>query len=402
LDAKANSEKILHYGPDGPPGAITVPAVLFPDCVRVDDDGIHPNFDSLTRAEGRLAPPETQLGQQRSGALTYDALGLLFLLLSRLEERDHPNSDRYGRFPIAESLAFRHSDIANPLCDDAARAIASALTGNPAPPSRTTYRVWLTHDWDRLRGYHRPWEPLRYAAGDIVRRRAPGSAAARLRRSYFTGEPWRSLRSILDISERAGHTSHFFFMGRSDDPMDSPYMLRYPSLARNLSEEIVSRGHAVGFHPGFRTCRDAGEWTRQKRDVEEILGQEIIHGRQHMLMFDPERTLDIWDDGGMKMEMTLSYPELPGFRSGTCRGHAAYSLRRRRTLKLSVLPTAIMDFGFFGGRYRDMSADEAAQECQPIIDTCKRTGGDLVVLYHPTQWRDARVRSWYEQVVDSA
>jgi peptidoglycan/xylan/chitin deacetylase (PgdA/CDA1 family) len=400
-----SSDRILHYGANPPPGAIQVPAVLFPGAVRLDSEGIHLSPEGLATAERGnpgLVPPDREPGDpspQRDLSLGYDALGLIFLLLSRLEERGFKDGDRYGRFPFSASFVVRHARLDMPICDWAVADIAAALTGDPSSPSRTAYRVWMTHDWDRLRSYHRPQEPIRNAVGDILRRHQPLVAARRISDAYFSGEPWLSLRKILTMSEAAGHRGHFFFMGRSDDPMDSPYMIRYPELARKIGDEITQRGHKVGFHPGFRTSSDSAEWRRQKADVEDILYQEIEIGRQHMLMFDCESTLDIWDEGGMKLDMTLAYPERPGFRTGTCRSHGAYSLRKRRTLRLLVYPTALMDFGFFGGRYRDISPEQAVDECSPVIETCKRLGGDLVVLYHPGQWSRKPTRTWYSEVL---
>src|SRR5262249_116243 len=105
LECVPNAERVLHYGAGAPEGAVEVPAVLFPDCVRVDSKGIHPVSAALARAldtaPGLRPPPASP---RANGTLAYDAIGLVFLLLSRLEERDHPLRDSYGRFPLAAAL----------------------------------------------------------------------------------------------------------------------------------------------------------------------------------------------------------------------------------------------------------------------------------------------------------
>jgi len=48
-------------------------------------------------------------------------------------------------------------------------------------------------------------------------------------------------------------------------------------------------------------------------------------------------------------------------------------------------PTAIMDFGLFGGRYRNLDVKEALDESRAVIDVCREYGGDLVILFHTHQ-----------------
>jgi hypothetical protein len=406
IEKNDTAEVTLHYGPEAPSGAVQVPAVFFPDGVTIKDDGIHLDRSVLTQLDTSspgLLPqnPTSDTAQPpSSGAFDYDIFGLVFLLLSRLEERGYPEPDKYSRFPIAGSLLYRRGSLMAPLCDRAAEEVAIALTGEAAPKSKSDYKAWLTHDYDTMRGFHYWHEPLRNIAGDLLKRHQPGIAWQRLRRTYLSGEPWKSLKFILDHSERLGMQSHFFFMGRSTNSMDSPYMIRDPELTRRVVDHIADRGHVIGFHPAFDTCRDFDEWMRQKQDVEEITGHKVTTGRHHVLMFDAEKTFDIWDAGGMELDMTLSYPEESGFRTGTCRSHPTYSLTKRETLGLVSYPTAITDFGMFGGRYRSYTADEAIEDNQRVIDICKRRGGDLVVLYHPCQFQDRTVRNWYSALME--
>lgn len=398
----ARATLLLHYGPGGPPGAITVPAALFPAAVSLDGEGIHPERQPLRELElGKGDVPLVLAPGRRSverGRLTYDALGLIFLMLSRLEERNSPERDRYGRFPLQASLAARLGRHADPLADQAARDLASAMTREDDPVNRTAYEVCLTHDVDRLRGYHRPLEPLRWALGDVVKRGDPVRGWQRLRMAYFAGEPWGSFREIMDEAERAGRPARFFFMGPSTHAMDSPYVLTMRRVLVRLCREISSRGHGIGFHPGFATATDSTEWRRQRAGLEDAVGTPVREGRQHVLQHDAAVTPEIWADQGMKWEYTLAFPEASGFRPGTCRPYQAYSLRRRRALPLTRCATAIMDFSFFGGKYRTMSVKQALEECADVVQVCRRYGGRMTVLYHPGQ-PDPEPRSFYRELL---
>ena len=386
----ADATMVLHYGDTAPTGAVVVPAQLFPDAVRLDHDGIHPNHDRL---ESLLVDCGVFSGDTERD---YDALALIFCMLSRIEERDSKKTDRYGRFAHSTTAVDRYIQ---PTADCAARYLAARLTGDPAPPNRTSYEVMLTHDVDRLRGYHRPFAPLRPIVGDLIKRRDSGAAAARARDAYFSGEPWRSVGMLMDLSESRNLTSRFYFMGPTELSMDSPYAVTMPGLLRRVTDSVQARGHVVGFHPGYATATDAAEWNRQRSGLEAATGVQVREGRQHVLIYDATKTPEIWDDAGMVLDTTLGFPECTGFRAGTCRRFAAYSLRRRRPLRLEQLSTAIMDFGLFSGKYRDLTVEDALSECKKAVETCRTFGGTLVILFHTSQTRQPQ-RGFYERLLD--
>ncbi len=397
----ADAQRVLHYGPGAPAGAVSVPAVLFPSGVRLDGKGIHPERTALKTMvrSGALLPPEAST--QPSAALPYDALGLIFFMLSRVEERDHPERDRYHRFPYTAALIAPQNDRLYPFADRAARDIATVLTGESDPAPRTRYEVLFTHDIDTLRGYHRAFDPLRNAVGDIVKRFNPAAAARRIYDAYFRGEPWSSVRRLMDLSERLGIKSHFYVMGPSEDFMDSTYIMRLPKLLRKVTDEIRARGHALGFHPGFLTYNDPAEWMRQRNGVEAVVGLPLREGRHHVLRYDCAITPRIWSDAGMTFDCTLAYPELVGFRSGTCRPHRAYDLVARQTLPLKQLSTAIMEFGLFDGRYKSIPVEEGVAHGAWAIDVCRKYHGTFGVVFHSGQ-HDRRLWNWANAMMDLA
>jgi hypothetical protein len=403
---EAISPIIIHYGPEPPANAIHIPSIIFPNGVIIDDEGIHPNFGYLRSLEAEeaisaLLPPQSDDDDQPIKHFNYDALGLIFLLLSRLEERgnDANGADRYRRFPCEASLQARCGSLKIPYADVAAKQLASAILKVAEPECLTSYNVVLTHDVDRLRGFHTVEHLVKNVIGDIIFRKSIKQAANRLWFALASGEPWRACRYVMKCAERHGFTGRFFFMGPTENNMDNSYAIRAPGKLRRLAKDIVSRGHHVGFHPGVDTFANQAEWDRQRAGLEEIIEMNVSEGRQHALMFDIEWTWDIWDHAGMQNDMTLGYPAPSGFRSGTTRSHPVYSLRQRRTLSLRSYPTAIMDFGLFDGKYRDLTLSDALEECQRIINLCKTWNGDLVILFHPTQLTKLR-RRFFEQLLE--
>jgi len=386
----AQAERELRYGGEG----ADIPLRLFDGPLTVREDGLHLDRAAFLKMSD-FAPRPTS--GDRPG---YDAIGLIFFMLSRVEERDAAlPRDRHDRFDPAYDWAVCEGVHARPIVDEAAAAIVRSIAGRPLPCSGG-FELCPTHDVDTLKRYHRWWEPLRYAAGDLVKRGRPASAARRLL-AYRPGEPEASFRDMMTLSERFGLTSRFFFLGESNDPMDSPYVLLFPKLLRRMSDEIQSRGHRIGFHPGYRTLGDEAEFERQRRSLESVVGAPVREGRQHVLRYRADDTPALWSRMDMTDDFTLAHPDRCGFRNGACRPYYAYDLRMRRPLPLRQTATAVMDFALFDPRYRALSVEQALEETTPILEAARRYGGRLVLLHHTGNPNNA-ARRFYERFLERA
>jgi len=394
-----NASLILHYGSRPPVSAVHIPNILTQYLIIKKNSGIyldHRKFENDLGKTGNGILPD---GKVESKSFSYDAIGLIFFMLSRIEERGVSKLDVYQRFPFSSAFAVKHGFYSNPLADQAALDVAKVLTSEKNPRNRTDFKVRLTHDVDRLRGYHHLLRPIRTALGHFIKRKKSKFALKLLRDSYFTGEPFRSFSRIMQNSEKKGLISQFNFMGPSRVEFDSPYALNLRSLLSKVVRTVTTRGHIVGFHPGYFTFDDPDEWRRQKEGLEEIVGNKVKMGRQHVLRFSAEITPRIWDQFGMTHDATLAFPELSGYRPGTCRTFQAYCLKERRTLNLKMGASAINDFGLFGGKYNDFTVEQALSETIETINNCRKYGGELIILFHTGWQMDSPLWKFYEQLI---
>lgn len=394
------AEVLLHYGSENKNADVIVPGLLFAKHTEVKNPGgiyIHKNAISclINVREGLLPKPSD--ARDFCGELTYDAIGLAFLMLSRIEERDCAITDHYGRYPAQEAFSVRAGLNAIPIADRALDDIAKRLLQRSSPTHLSSYRVIPTHDVDTLKGYHRFYEPLRFAFGDVLKRRDAKRALERLK-VYGAGEPWHSFERLMNLSDRHHFKSCFNFMGPSNHPMDSTYARLFPKLLKKVASEICSRGHTVGYHPGFNTSENSEEWNKQKKGLEIIIGKSLGVGRQHVLKFNADATPKLWSDACMSVDYTLAFPEISGFRTGSTRCFKAYDLYNRKALKVDLCATTVMEFGLFGGKYRDLGLEQAMEECRPIINECRRYGGRFVILQH-TGVASKKIISFYEKLL---
>jgi len=400
IEVVSNSQSvILHYGPGNISNAINVPSHLINRILMVKDKGVYPNnkyFDRLLSDELKKIE---YFGKSKS-KIDYDAIAIIFALVSRVQERGTKDLDKYNRFQAQNDLVSKNNLLSMVPADYAMDHIAQLIFNGNNVKKKTHYNIIPTHDVDRLKSYHRPLLTLRYFIGDLVKRKKPISAFYRLL-DYFPGEPQGSFNFLMSLSESYGLRSRFFFMGPTSHIHDSPYFNLYPKVLKKLLNNIKSRGHIIGFHPGYSTYNNEYQWNIQKKGLEKLVGDSITEGRQHMLQYNIETTPHIWDKNRMIVEYTLGYPDKIGFRNGTCRPVKNYDLKTRRTINLQSISTPIMDFGLFGGKYNNYSFDQAMDKCLPIIKVCRKFNGYLVILMHSGR-QPGYIKKFYSELLKSA
>jgi len=371
----------LYYGKDKLENHINIPLKIFDRIYDLSDNGIFPDnkkFKSLITNELKLI----DYSDNTIGEINYDFFAIVFSLVSRIEERSKEKKlDNYNRYSINSDILATNKLLKYAPVDYVMEDLASLIFKENKIIYNTKYNIIPTHDVDKLKSYHHPILPFRYAIGDLLKRFKPISAFKRFF-DYFPGEPKKSFNFLMDQSEKYNLKSRFLFMGPSNETQDSKYCSRYPNILKNTVKSILKRGHIVGFHPGYLTYKDEFKWKKQKHGLEQLINTKVTEGRQHMLQYSIENTPQIWEKNRMQREYTLSYPEEPGFRNGTSRPVVQYDLTTRKKMNLLSISTSIMDFGLLGGKYNNYSCSEALNLCTPIIKTCKRFNGSLVILMH--------------------
>jgi len=344
-------------------------------------------------------------------ALEQDALGTAFFMLTRYEELARPDRDQYGRFPAAAAAASREGCLRRPIVDERVDGLWEALQAAWPRLDRKprAYEVILTHDIDDPLAtlQHTPRDVVRQLGGDLVRRRDARLAVSRVRsllgeRSH---DPNNTFDLLMDVSERHGLRSAFYFLAHRDQvPRTGSYLFEHPWV-RSLIGRIARRGHEVGIHPSFPTYRDA-DLTRQEverlRRVAEAEGvqQDEWGGRQHYLRWANPDTWRNWEAAGLAYDTTLAYSEAVGFRTGTCHPYRAFDLRERRALDLREEPFQVMDVTLLSSM--GLSLDAARETTLAIAAQCRRHRGRLGILWHNnTLLRSAREQQWYASLVEA-
>lgn len=251
-------------------------------------------------AEPHLAREGNQL------RLPLDIFGATFFMLSRYEEAVCPEQDTHGRFPAAASLAGRAGFISRPIIDEYVEILWAAMKHLwPGGPARRTLgaRTIVSCDVDNPFAFTGKWhQTARRLLGDLLKRRAPGTAIRNLqgswhaRRGHHELDPyWYALDWIMDVNEAAGRPVAFYFIPENTDPRyDQSTSLDDPRM-RDLLRRIHGRGHEIGVHPGYHSHTDPAVMARSIATLRRVLEEEDIvqpqlGGRQHFLRWETPTT----------------------------------------------------------------------------------------------------------------
>lgn len=348
--------------------------------------------------------------------VNYDILGLASWMLSRAEEFGRVDLDEHGRFPATASHAYRHGYLGRPVVDEwfsllrqVARRVWPGIN-----LADLDFEMRVSHDVDRPSEYAfcGPKQLLRGMAVDAIRKRDLRSAARRpwawlWDRKLDVADPCNTFQWLMDLSERRGLRSAFYFVcGRTEPRFDPHYEVDSPAI-RHLIRCIHGRGHEIGLHPSYGTYLDAGAIRREARRLqrvcsEESASQDTWGGRMHYLRWSTPTTLWGWENADLAYDSTLGYADRTGFRCGTCFEYTALDPTASQPLRLRIRPLIAMDATVLSQSYMAMGATVAArEELVKLKDSCRAVGGIFTLLWHNSSLTSPEERRLYEDVLDA-
>ena len=346
----------------------------------------------------------------------YDILGLCYWMLTRQEEIGRTDLDEHGRFPATASHAFKHGYLERPIVDEWLHVLGQVIqkTWPGLKLKQHQFSMKVSHDVDAPSryGFADPKRLVRAMAGDVLKRGDFKSALlapwvrAQSKTALHPADPFNTFDWIMDVSERHGLKSAFYFIcGRTDASKDADYEPEHPAI-RALMRRMHARGHEIGLHPSYGSYQTPlvikQEADRLRRIArEEGIAQTEWGGRMHYLRWAQPATLQAWSDAGMNYDSTLSYADLPGFRCGTCFEYPAFNALRQQALPLRVRPLIAMECTVIAPRYMGLGTGKAAlNKFRDLKNACKAVGGCFTLLWHNSQFGSLEERALYEAVLE--
>lgn len=327
--------------------------------------------------------------RREGGTLVFyaDIVAATFFMLSRWEETVISTRDQHGRFPATASVAYKQGFLDHPIVDEYALVLQAWLkTLLPGwSPQMLPFSVKLSHDIDHVLEFPSLYQGMRIMARDLLKRHSPSKAAYTLRILFaqpFVPERSPVLQKIDElaaISEQHGFTSAFYFMTAESGLYDSGYDSASQPVRRYI-DDLRSRGHEIGFHPGYWTLDDPERFATEKARMDAILGQQQYGGRQHFLRFRTPGTWRMWEQMGLTYDATLGYGDYEGFRCGTCHPFHPFDIEQDRQLDLLEIPLIVMDTTL--KEYRGLTPEQGEERILALAQRCQQVNGVFTLLWH--------------------
>ena len=304
-------------------------------------------------------------------------------LFTSKEEYSNPLRDQYDRFPY---YASSNRDLFDPK----ASRYLFERGYRIEYPDDTHFAVCLTHDIDIV---YRSIPSKGLAALHSLKQCNPSSAFRTLSQACSRKIPLCNFQDIMELEEKYGAKSTFFFMAEHSDEQDYSYNIE--DLEQEIGK-IVDRGWEIGLHGGCSSYLSQEEMREKKKRLEKVGGKSVNGYRNHYLRF---RTPDTWQflsDAGFQYDTTFGYADCVGFRNGMCHPFKPFNRITRSEIDILEIPLTIMDCTLES--YMRLDAGNAWEITHRLIDATKRCHGVITILWHNT-YMEGEWLKFYEKIM---
>ncbi len=280
--------------------------------------------------------------------------------------------------------------------------LVSLFPGEPVPrwPTGKKAAACASHDVDYPEVIR--WiEPLR-----IVRRngwRSTGTAVgvAVGRRSHWQFDAWIEAESALRTR------SAFYFVPRKGSLVeyasgtpDPFYDISTPKFAAAF-RRLTDAGFEVGLHASYRAFEHVERFAAEKERLARVSGQPVDGGRHHYWHLNPanpEETLLMHEQVGLKYDASVSHERYLGWRAGTNIPYFPFSEVKRRSVATLQLPTGWMDDQLFS--YRSINTGDRQARLTELHRTVVAHGGLMMIDVHDYVFDDTLFPLWASTYLD--
>ncbi|WP_311551843.1 DUF7033 domain-containing protein [Porphyromonas endodontalis] len=328
-----------------------------------------------------------------------DIVASTYYLVSRYEEMyRRTERDAYGRFPGKKSLPYRAGFLHRPIVEEYGEQLRSLLQSafresgqeeysklEIPPIPRKFARVHLTHDIDCPYEYHGVRSLFRAYVKEHKSLWNAYQLAFRslLSDRYFTFD--RFLEWNREVERRLPKgkcKTLFFYKTPSKEPEDRPNYRVTHGAARRVHLYARKYGVEEAFHIPMEGSLHPERIEHQLHLLEHDLKKSITHARYHYLAArEPEDFLYLLN-AGILDDYTMGYPDVAGFRLGTCRP-IHYIMPSTGTITNLVLhPLTLMDCSLDRTKYMGLGARDALTYSYQLLIATAKYNGELNLLFH--------------------
>lgn len=348
--------------------------LVAPSTDWVIDDEIHPLW--FVHHSGAIMP-------------AWNLAPTLFHLLTLKEEVLIRSRDVHDRFIGKSSPRYKYGLLEKPIFNDSIFALVGACFDFNMSQSLNKIKnkkiklvkppiLVLSHDLDQLRG-NDLWTQAVRALRVLLPRCNHYSRFKNIwflflncihpKRYYFD-----NVMGMISVEQMLNMKSSLYFLNGSKGRFGARSGV---SLIPRLLQNISDRWN-LGIHYNYDTHLNPKIFCSQLEELKTIVKAPVITGRSHYLRFNPEKSWKFFEEMGIKVDESVGYYDLIGYRAGIAGPFNPYDFETKEAMNLIEIPLIVMD-----GALLEQYQENAEHIFEKKLKHLSIVGGLMSMLFHP-------------------
>ncbi|MFN0047533.1 MAG: DUF7033 domain-containing protein [Cytophagales bacterium] len=332
----------------------------------------------------------------------FDIVSAIFFFLAGWQETVMKTKDTLERFTYQDSIQKRLNISSLPVVNyyflmlKEALELAFKTQFVNKINAQNSFNAIISHDVDIWKNL---WQKeLKYAIKNTQILKAIQLIISYLDNNYYK----KSFQKIEALQLKYNFDSTYFFLPDTEkyEGFDSAdYEIEKP--AYKFFIRLLAQKNEIGLHGGFNSSENIDKMQQDKKAIDAVFPVDI--NRFHFLMFSQKTTLTILKKSSIKIDSTLGFNDLPGFRNSTSFPFYLFDYEQNTASEVIEMPLIIMDATLFYSHYLHCQSKEAAwQMIEPILKHLQKSGGNLVINWHNDAFAGLGREIWvdtFEQIL---
>jgi len=337
----------------------------------------------------------SKIERQNDRLIIYaDIIASSFFLLSRYEEILKPECrDKHGRFLAKDSVVFQQGYGNRPLVDEYGMLLHKWLReiGVTVPEEKEGFsKIYLTHDVDEPFRFRRLYSVFKQYIKNIIHYHY---CAYPMKKYFFEQfDDYNTFSKIinhdksLQVSLSEIPVEVIYFLITAGSFLNRKYYNFFSKKVNRLLDFLKTSGATLGLHVSYEAGKNPKNIKDEAKKIIEKLNLTSLVSRHHFLRWRDPQDITFIEQAGITDDFTLSYADNVGFRVGTSRPYRFINPVTKELTNVVIHPLEIMECTLNRANYMNLDYEDALNICKEIINQVYKHNGELVLLWHNTEF----------------
>jgi hypothetical protein len=325
-----------------------------------------------------------------------DIIASSFFLLSRYEEiLKLECRDQHGRFLAKDSVVFQQGYGNRPLVDEYGVLFRKWLkeAGIAVTAKEKGFdKIYLTHDVDEPFHFERFNTVCKQLIKNLLHYHYCDSPLKKYffeqHDKYYTFPKITNYDKTLKESLAEIPIESIYFLITAGSFLNRKYYNFFSRKTNRLICFLKASGAKLGLHVSYEAGINPKEILHEAKRLMDKMKLSALISRHHYLQWREPEDVIFMEQAGITDDFTMSYADSVGFRVGTCHPYRFINPRTKELTNVMIHPLEIMECTLDRQYYMHLDYEKALNICKKIINQVYKHKGELVLLWHNTEFTE--------------